>query len=118
MHLAQSPLPSPSNAPTHSCTPRIQHVSRGIAILEYAAQVSVRADTVIAHPVSPNFDDLPISHRPPKKLDFGSSLLRLSERRSNRVINKDRLYRTCARPEFSELRFIKTVIHHITQHFA
>ncbi|MBB3995512.1 hypothetical protein GGR95_003168 [Sulfitobacter undariae] len=37
-----------------SCTTRTLHVSRAIAILGYAAQVSVRAGSVIAHLASLN----------------------------------------------------------------
>ena len=39
-----------------SCTTRTLHVSRAIAIPEYAAQVSVRAGSVIAHLASLNRD--------------------------------------------------------------
>jgi len=39
-----------------SCTTRTLHVSRAIAILGYAAQVSVRAGSVIAHLASLNRD--------------------------------------------------------------
>jgi hypothetical protein len=48
----------------HSCTTRTLHVSRAIAILGYAAQVSVRVGSVIAHLASLNKDGpkRPFSH--------------------------------------------------------